>query len=115
VQSAIARADADLRSAELFLLSVAEELYAAAASDTPVELGLRGEMHAAMSKAGRVGREVLVTMYELGSSTPLYTGNRLGQVFRDGMTVAQHGNVAAWHDELAGRILLGLDPGTPLL
>jgi indole-3-acetate monooxygenase len=115
VQSAIARADADLRAAELFLRSIAEELYAAAASSTPVELDSRGAMHAAMGMAGRVGRDVLVSMYELGSSTPVYTGNRLERVFRDGMTVAQHANVAASHDELAGRILLGVDPGTPLV
>lgn len=114
VQSVIARADADLRAAELLLLSVADEHDAAAAAGVPVDVRVRGALHAAMSQAGRVGRDVLVSMYELGSSTPVYTGNRLERIFRDGMVVAQHGNVAPMHDELAGRILLGMDPGTPL-
>jgi alkylation response protein AidB-like acyl-CoA dehydrogenase len=115
VQSAIAAADASLRAAKLLLLSAAGDLDTAAAAGSEPGLELRGALHAAMAHAGQVSREVLVAMYELGSSTSLYTGNRLEHVFRDGMAAMQHGNVAPMHFELAGRVLLGLDPASPIV
>jgi alkylation response protein AidB-like acyl-CoA dehydrogenase len=115
VQSAIGAADASLRAAKLLLLSAAGDLDAAAAAGSEPGVEIRGVLHAAMAHAGRVSREVLVAMYELGSSTSLYTANRLEHIFRDGMAAVQHGNVAPMHFELAGRVLLGLDPASPIV
>jgi hypothetical protein len=74
----------------------------------------RAELRGAMSHANQVSREVLSSMYELGSSTSLYLSNRIERIFRDGMAAAQAANLAATHFELAGRVQLGLDPGTPV-
>ena len=46
--------------------------------------------------------------------TVLYTGNRIEQIFRDGMAVAQHANISSMHFDVSGRVLLGLPPAFPL-
>jgi alkylation response protein AidB-like acyl-CoA dehydrogenase len=112
--AAIAEAEADLRAARLLLLAAAETLQAAGDAGSAVTAGQRAALRAAMSHAARVSRRVLVSMYELGSSSALYTGNALERQFRDGMVALQHANHSAAAFEGAGRVRLGLDPGLPL-
>ena len=47
-------------------------------------------------------------MYEMGGSNPLYSGSRLGRIFRDGMAAAQQANLSPAHFEVAGLTRLGL-------
>lgn len=112
-QSAVSGADAALRAARLLLLATAADVDAAAAAGA-VPLGLRGALRGAMCHAATVSREALSAMYALGSSSSLYRGGRLERLFRDGFAAAQHGLLATGHQETAGRIRLGLDPGTPI-
>ena len=74
----------------------------------------RGALRAAMCHAARVTREVVTAMYELGSSSSLYTANRLERIFRDGHAAAQHGLLNPINLEPAGRILLGRDLAVPI-
>ncbi|GAA3108168.1 acyl-CoA dehydrogenase family protein [Pseudonocardia yunnanensis] len=77
VQDAIGRAEAALRSARLLLLAVAGTIDQAAAAGAPITEAMRAELRAAMSNACEISRTVLTSMYELGGSSSLYTGNRL--------------------------------------
>jgi alkylation response protein AidB-like acyl-CoA dehydrogenase len=113
VQAAIAECDADLRAARELLFSIARRLQLAAEAGTMPEARERAALRAAMSHAAKVSRRVLVTMYELGSSTSLYTGNALERQFRDGMAALQHFNLAADAFVGAGRVRFGLDPEMP--
>jgi indole-3-acetate monooxygenase len=113
VQAAIAESDAELRAARLLLYSAAEALQAANEAGSAITTGQRADLRAAMSHAGRVSRRVLGAMYELGSSSSLYTGNPLERLFRDGMTAVQHLGTSASGFVIAGRIRLGLDPDMP--
>jgi hypothetical protein len=86
-----------------------------ATSGTITESGHRYQvLRSAMSHAARVSRRVLVSMYELGSSSALYTGSALERPFRDGVVALQHANHSAAAFEGVGRVRLGLDPGMPL-
>lgn len=114
VQAGVAGADAALRAACLLLRAAADDVDSAAAAGEPITPALRGALRAAMCHAADMSRDVLTRMYVLGSSSSLYIGNRLERVFRDGMVAAQHGLLAAAQLEPAGRILLGLDLGTPI-
>ncbi|MBY8876100.1 acyl-CoA dehydrogenase family protein [Actinacidiphila acidipaludis] len=113
-QAVVARSQAALRAARLLLLSAAAALDAAGENGEPVTLDLRADLRAAMSHAAQVSREVLVAMYELGSSSSLYRGNRVERLFRDGMVALQHANHSAGFFEAAGRVRFGIDPGMPL-
>jgi indole-3-acetate monooxygenase len=114
VQSAIAESDAELRAARLLLYSAAATLQTANETGSAVTAGQRAALRAAMSHAARVSRRVLGAMYELGSSSSLYTGNPLERLFRDGMTAIQHVNHSASAFVGVGRVRLGLDPDMPL-
>lgn len=114
VQSAIAASQADLDAARLLLFSAARVLQDTGEAGATVTPGQRADLRAAMSHAARVSRRVLVDMYELASSSPLYTGNALERRFRDGMAALQHFNHSAAAFEAAGRVRLGLAPNMPL-
>jgi alkylation response protein AidB-like acyl-CoA dehydrogenase len=113
-QSVVARSEASLRAARLLLLAAAHDLDSAGENAEPVTVEQRAALRAAMSHTAQVCREVLVAMYELGSSTSLYRGNPVERLFRDGMVALQHANQSAAFFEAAGRVRFGLDPGMPL-
>jgi alkylation response protein AidB-like acyl-CoA dehydrogenase len=113
-QSVIARSEAALKAARLLLFSAVASLEASAERQEQVTLEQRADLRAAMSHAAGVCREVLVAMYELGSSSSLYYGSPLERLFRDGMVALQHANHSAKFLEIAGRVRLGIDPGVPL-
>lgn len=54
-------------------------------------------------------------MYSLGGATAIYATSRLDRCLRDARTAAAHVWVAPDTYELAGRLLLGLDPGSPTI
>jgi len=112
LQAAIGRALARTEAARLSLLHCAGELDRAGASTTDAA---RGELRGAISHAAETAREVLMAMYEAGSSDPLYESSRLGRIVKDGLAAAQHANMSAAHYELAGRTHLGLPPNALLV
>jgi alkylation response protein AidB-like acyl-CoA dehydrogenase len=113
-QAVVARSDAALEAARLLLLSAAAALDTAGENAQPVTLDQRAALRAAMSHAATVSREVLVAMYELGSSSSIYRGNPVERLFRDGMVALQHANHSAAFFEAAGRVRFGMEPGMPL-
>lgn len=115
VQAAIGRATVQVAAARTLLLSTATDLDAVVALGGEVTEAQRGLYRGAICHIAEVAREVLVSMYDLGGSGPIYSGNRLGRLFADGMAAAQHMNVAPWQFEVVGRTQLGLAAGTPLL
>jgi alkylation response protein AidB-like acyl-CoA dehydrogenase len=59
--------------------------------------------------------QAIDTMYQLGGATAIYATCRLDRCLRDARTAAAHVWVAPDTYELAGRLLLGLDPGSPTI
>ncbi|NMO56854.1 acyl-CoA dehydrogenase [Actinoplanes sp. TBRC 11911] len=113
-QAVIGGSQAALEAARMLLFATAGTLEEAGRTGEPVTLEQRAALRAAMSHAAEVSRQVLVAMYELGSSTSVYVGNRVERLFRDGMVALQHANHSAALLEAAGRVRLGLDPAVPL-
>jgi alkylation response protein AidB-like acyl-CoA dehydrogenase len=113
-QYVVAKSQAALDAARLLLFSAAGTLEAAGTTGEPVTLEQRAALRSAMTHAADVSREVLVSMYELGSSTSIYVGNPVERLFRDGMVALQHANHSATLLEAAGRVRFGLDPAVPL-
>ena len=113
-QFVVARSQAALDAARLLLFSAIGALQEAATANEPVTIEQRAALRAAMSYGAQVGREALVAMYELSSSSSLYVGNPIERLFRDGMVALQHANHSAGLLEAAGRVRFGLDPAVPL-
>lgn len=113
-QYAIAKSEAELLAAKLLLQSAAAALQTAGEDDREVTIEERAALRAAMSHAAQVSRQVLVTMYELASSSALYRANPIERIFRDGMAALQHANHSAQFLDAAGRVRLGLPHAMPL-
>ena len=53
--------------------------------------------------------------FEAGGGSSVYDGSTLQRAFRDVHTAGQHITLACTGYETVGRVLLGMDPDTPLL
>jgi alkylation response protein AidB-like acyl-CoA dehydrogenase len=112
VQMEVAKAEALLRSARAFLYETVDEVWrsVSAGAEPSVEelhlLRLAG-VHAADSALA-----VVESMYKAGGGTSVYTRSPLDRQMRDVHAATQHIGVSHIHYELAGRIFLGMEPGT---
>lgn len=113
-QELIGRLDGSLRAAHLLLQDAAARIDDAAGRGEAVGLELHAGLHTAMAHAAAVARDALVTIYELGSSSSIFAGERLERLHRDGMVALQHVNQAAKFFGGSGRVTLGLEPGLPI-
>ncbi len=108
VQAQVAQAEASLAAARTFFLEVAEEIFDAAGSGSPLSESLMARRMLAANQVADVAREVTSTMFLLGGSSSVQAPNKLERCFRDAHAVAQHIAVAPANWESAGRHFLGL-------
>jgi alkylation response protein AidB-like acyl-CoA dehydrogenase len=114
VQDQVGRMDGALRAAHLLLQDAARRIDETVEHGDSPGLELHADLHTAMAHAAAVGRDALVTIYELGSSSSIFAGERLERLHRDGMVALQHVNQAAKFFAGSGRVRLGLEPGLPI-
>ncbi|WP_043830696.1 acyl-CoA dehydrogenase family protein [Muricoccus aerilatus] len=115
VQAAIGRAEAQLRAARAFLFEACEEACSATSNGMPVTLEQRAAVRLALAQAGEAAKGVVQIAYDIGGGTSVYDSCPLQRCFRDVHTASQHLQVQGVGFETAGRVLLGLEPGTPVL
>lgn len=112
VQSDIARAEALVRSARALLFEVAEELWETARKTGETPMNVRALVRIACAHAAASSAQAVDLMYAAGGATSIRQECRLEQLFRDVHAAAQHLAVIGHNFELAGKVLLGLNPGT---
>ena len=112
IQAEVGRADALLRSARALLFESVRELWDEAEAGR-VSIENRAAARLACAQVGAVAKDVCSRMFDAGGGTALYEDGRLGRCLRDAQAAGQHIGVSAVNFELGGRVLLGLDPGTP--
>ena len=74
----------------------------------------RGAVRAAAMHAGETAATVVDIAYTTAGTTAIYRSSPLQRQLRDVRAVTQHIAVAPGGLEIAGRALLGLDPGVPV-
>ncbi|WP_051800071.1 acyl-CoA dehydrogenase family protein [Catenuloplanes japonicus] len=115
VTAAVGRALTQVAAARGLLLETQRDLDRTVAAGLPTTDGQRAAVRGAMCLVTETSRAVLVSMYELGSSDPLYRANRLGRIFRDGMAAAQAANLSTTQWTLPGRLAVGQPVGWPYI
>ena len=111
VQGNVGRAESLLRSARAFLLESAQEAWDEIEAGGSDSLRMRALLRLANTQAAVASAEVVDLMYNAGGGTSVYESSRLERCFRDVHAATQHRAVSAGNYELAGSVLLGLDPG----
>ncbi|MCL4685813.1 acyl-CoA dehydrogenase family protein [Myxococcota bacterium] len=112
VQSAVAEAEAALRSARALLREAVDEAWQAAQAGDPLTVDHRLALRLATTHASRQSARAVDLMYHAASGTSVYDESPLSRIFRDMHVATQHIMVGPPTYELVGRILLGLDADT---
>jgi alkylation response protein AidB-like acyl-CoA dehydrogenase len=112
-QADVGRAEALLSSARAFLFDEANKLWdTVTAGDVP-SLRQRAVARLAAAQAASASAQAVDLLYNAAGGTALYESNVIERCFRDVHATTQHIGTSSANFELSGRVLLGLDPGTP--
>jgi alkylation response protein AidB-like acyl-CoA dehydrogenase len=115
VQHEIARAEGILQGGRAYLYGTVTELVDRASRGEPIDMDMRARCKLSTAHATESAAQAAETAYRLGGGTSNYETSVLQRCLRDVNAVTQHFMVAPSNYETVGRVLMGLDPGTPLI
>ena len=114
-QVRLSQAESLVRSARLFLYDSVEQLWRALLTSGEVSMEARADVRLAASHAVGNAVQVVDLLYVGAGANSLYAGCPLEHAFRDVHAITLHIGVNPRVMESTGRVLLGLEPDTPLL
>lgn len=112
-QADIGRAEALVSSARAFMFDEANKLWNTVAAGNVPSLQQRAVARLAAAQAAAASAQAVDLLYNAAGGSALYESNLLERCFRDVHATTQHVGTSSANFELSGRVLLGLDPGTP--
>jgi indole-3-acetate monooxygenase len=113
VQADVGRAEALLGSARAFLFESVERLWDEVAAGKMPSLRQRAVVRVAAAHAAASSAQAVDLLHNAAGGTALFESNPLERCFRDVHATTRHIGTSSNNFELGGRVLLGLDPGTP--
>jgi indole-3-acetate monooxygenase len=114
VQVQLARAEAILRSGRAFLFETISDAWSEVVAERTISHRQHALVRLAATHAATCAAQAVDLMYEAGGGSSVYSSSRLDRAFRDIHVATQHMAIATTVYEPVGRVLLGLDPGTPV-
>jgi alkylation response protein AidB-like acyl-CoA dehydrogenase len=111
VQAEVARAEGLYRSGRALLYQTVEAVWDALVAGRQLSPADRGEIRLAATTAVQHAAKAVDLMYNAGGTTSIYESFPLERCFRDIHALTQHAMVNPATLELAGRVLLGVEPG----
>jgi indole-3-acetate monooxygenase len=114
-QVRVSQAESLVRSARLFLFDTLDRLWRPLIATGEVTMEARAHVRLAASHAVTSAVQAVDLLYIGAGASALYTSCPLERAFRDVHAITQHIGVNPRVMETTGRVLLGLEPDTPLL
>jgi alkylation response protein AidB-like acyl-CoA dehydrogenase len=114
-QAGLAKAEGWLRSARAYWYAEVQALWDLAVNASSISIGDRVAMRIASLTATGNCVSVVDLLYRLAGSSAIFQSSPLERCFRDVHTAAQHLQVQEARWETSGRVLLGLEPGSPVI
>jgi alkylation response protein AidB-like acyl-CoA dehydrogenase len=115
VQGAFGRAERMLRAARAFLFEACEDAWRTVDGGAELTLEQRAAVRLSCAQVAEAAKSVVQIAYDIGGGTSVYESCPLQRCFRDMYAAVQHVQVQGGNFETVGRVLLGLDAGTPVL
>jgi alkylation response protein AidB-like acyl-CoA dehydrogenase len=113
IQAKVAQAEALVGSGRAYVREATRDLWETVGRGQTPTPDQRAIYRLAIAQASANAVQAVDLVYSLGGATSIYAASRLDRCLRDVHTAAAHVWVAPDTYELAGRLLLGLDPGSP--
>jgi indole-3-acetate monooxygenase len=115
VQTDLAKAEANLRSARAFFYDITEEAYVTLQAGDDLDRKTHMLIRLASSQAARTGCDVAQAIYRMAGTDGIFTADPIAQAMQDALIVPQHAFLSEGTWQSAGRVFLGLDnpPGYP--
>lgn len=110
IQAKVAQAEALVGSARAYVREATADLWDTVCRGARPSSDQRAIYRLAIAQAMANAVQAVDLMYSAGGATAIYARSRLDRCLRDAHTAAAHIWVAPDNYELAGRLLLGLDP-----
>ena len=114
-QIRVSQAESLVRSARLYLFDSLARLWSTVSTTGEAPMHARAQVRLATSHAVASAVRAVDLMYTAAGASALYTSSPLERAFRDVHAISQHIGVHPRVLETTGRVLLGLEPDTPLL
>jgi alkylation response protein AidB-like acyl-CoA dehydrogenase len=115
VQSAVAEAEATVRSARLLFYDTLTKAWQRAVAGGPFSLEEKADLMLASTWAARSAARATDIMHRMGGTSGIYTRSRLERHFRDAQTVRHHGFVSDSRLETVGQVYLDVEPEFPFV
>ena len=115
MQSAVARAEAKVRSARSWLYETAHAITETTNTDAPIPKELRIDLLLATAHATQAAASAVDSIHRVAGGSAIYERSPLERAFRDMHTLMAHRRAAPLQFEVVGRAMFGLDPGDPSL
>ena len=112
-QADVGKAEALLGSARAFLVESLHGIWDTVAAGRMPSVPQRATARLAAAQAAAASAQAVDLVYNAAGGTALYESNPIERCFRDVHATTQHVGIASVNFEISGRVLLGLDPGTP--
>jgi len=113
IQAKVAQAEALVGSGRAYVREATRDIWETVCRRETPSTSQRAIYRLAVAQAYANASQAVDLMYNLAGATAIYAKSRLDRCLRDVHTAAAHVWVAPDTYELAGRLLLGLDPGSP--
>lgn len=113
LQADVAKAEAAVCSARCWLYATADSITELAVAHADLPEALRRDLVLASVHATRSAAYAVDLMHLSGGGSAVYARCPLERALRDMHTVSQHRRSAPVQFEIAGRMMLGLEPGDP--
>jgi alkylation response protein AidB-like acyl-CoA dehydrogenase len=115
IQARVARAEALVGSGRAYVREATRDAWDTVCRGERLSTDQRAIYRLSIVQAMTNAVEAVDLMYSAGGATAIYAASRLDRCLRDAHTAAAHVWVAPDNYELAGRLLLGLEPGSPTI
>lgn len=114
VQARIGTAEAQLRSARMFLMGSLDKIWAEVQQTGALTAEQSVNIRLATTWAIQTSREVVAGLYVAAGAMAIFEANPFEKRFRDIHTLSQQIQGHAAHFETVGQILLGMEPDRPM-
>lgn len=114
-QIQIAQAEGLVQAARAYLLAANEEVWRRGAAGADFDAPARAAARLASVTAARLAAQAVDLVFDAAGATSIQTSCVIERCWRDAHAITQHVILSTGRFEVVGRVLFGLDPGSPII